>query len=97
MPGPLLGLAVRGAGIALRGVGKALTRGGKSLAKAGSKKSQAERKKFRSRRKTLRGGRGKSTNDPALTTALALTGGAGSGLLGKKISDDRKKNRTGGR
>ena len=87
---PLVGLAVRGAGMALRGVGKALMRGGKSLTKAGSKKSQAQRRKFRRRR-------GKSTNDPALSTALTLTGAAGAGLLGKKIMDDRKKNRTGGR
>ena len=89
MPGPLVGLAVRGAGMALRGVGKALMKGGKSLTKAGSKKSQAQRKKFRRRRK--------STNDPALSTALTFTGAAGAGLLGKKIMDDRKKNRTGGR
>ena len=90
MPGPLVGLAIRGAGMALRGVGKALTRGGKSLTKAGSKKSLAQRKKFRRRRR-------KSTNDPALSTALAFTGAASAGLLGKKIMDDRKKSRTGGR
>ena len=90
MPGPLVGLAVRGAGMALRGVGKALMKGGKSLTKAGSKRSQAQRRKFRRRR-------GKSTNDPALSTALTFTGAAGAGLLGKKIMDDRKKNRTGGR
>jgi len=90
MPGPAVGLLIRGAGIALRGVGKALTKGGKSLTKAGSKRSQAQRRKFRRRR-------GKSTNDPALSTALTLTGAAGAGLLGKKIMDDRKKNRTGGR
>ena len=47
-------------------------------------------KKFRRRRR-------KSTNDPALSTALAFTGAASAGLLGKKIMDDRKKNRTGGR
>jgi hypothetical protein len=72
MPGPLIGLAIRGAGVALRGAGKAL-------------KKRKKRKKR------------KSTNDPALTTALALTGGAGAAIKGKLIMDDRKKNRTGGR
>ena len=87
----MLGLVVRGAGIALKGVGKALQKKGKSLTKMGSKKSLRDVKKFKNRRKTIRGGRRKSTNDPALTTALALTGAAGSALLGKKIMDDKKK------
>ena len=87
----MLGLAVRGAGVALRGIGKALQKRGKSLTKMGSKKSLRDVKKFKNRRKTIRGGRRKSPNDPVLTTALALTGAAGSGLLGKKIMDDKKK------
>tara|TARA_R100000388_G_scaffold78720_1_gene57451 strand:- start:13 stop:258 length:246 start_codon:yes stop_codon:yes gene_type:complete len=81
MPGPAVGLLIRGAGIALRGVGKAL----KASRIAAKTKKRPKRKKR------------KSTNDPALTTALALTGGAGAAIKGKLIMDDRKKNRTGGR
>tara|TARA_Y100000592_G_C5324064_1_gene246242 strand:+ start:16 stop:321 length:306 start_codon:yes stop_codon:yes gene_type:complete len=90
----MLGLVVRGAGIALKGVGKALQKKGTSLTKMGSKKSLRDVKKFKNRRKTIRGGKRKSTNDPALTIGLALTGGAGAGLLGKKIMDDRNKPKT---
>ena len=34
MPGPLIGLAIRGAGIALRGAGKALSKKSKPLKKS---------------------------------------------------------------
>ena len=52
-------------------------KGGKSLTKAGSKNPK-QRRKFRRRKE-------KSTNDPALSTALTFTGAAGAGLLGKKL------------
>ena len=49
---------------------------------------------FVKRRKQFKKKKRKSTNDPALTTGLAMTGAASAGLLGKKIMDDRNKPKT---
>ena len=85
MPGPAIGLLIRGAGIALRGVGKALK----------ASRTSAKTKK-RPKRKKRRGG----GDDLALPIALGLTGAAKIGLSAKQGFDQlekRKKSRTGGR
>ena len=85
MPGPLLGVGLRGAGIAIKGVGKAIKAAKKSKK---AKSSSIKRKKRRGRR---------DRNDPGFLIPLSLTGAAGVGILAKQLLEDRKKNRTGGR
>ena len=85
MPGPLLGVGLRGAGIAIKGVGKALKAAKKSKK---AKSSSIKRKRRRGRRER---------NDPGFLIPLSLTGSAGVGILAKQLMEDRKKNRTGGR
>tara|TARA_R100000353_G_scaffold63384_1_gene49707 strand:- start:124 stop:378 length:255 start_codon:yes stop_codon:yes gene_type:complete len=70
-------------GLIIRGAGVALRGLGKAI-----KASKSTPKKRPKRKKR------KSTNDPALTTGLAMTGAASAGLLGKKIMDDKKKPKT---
>ena len=85
MPGPLLGVGLRGVGVAIKGVGKALKAAKKSKK---AKSSSIKRKKRRGRRER---------NDPGFLIPLSLTGAAGVGILAKQLMEDRKKNRTGGR
>ena len=84
-----VGLLIRGAGAAIKGIGKALK--GKKTKDTTKGAASA----FVKRRKQLKKKKRKSTNDPALTTGLALTGGASVGLLGKKIMDDKRKTKSG--
>ena len=83
-----VGLLIRGAGAAIRGIGKALKgKKTKDTTKGAASAFVKRRKQFKKKKR-------KSTNDPALTTGLALTGAASAGLLGKKIMDDRNKPKT---
>ena len=82
-----VGLLIRGAGAAIKGIGKALKGKKTKDTTKGAASAFVKRRKQLSKKRKKR----KSTNDPALTTGLAMTGAASAGLLGKKIMDDKKK------
>ena len=85
MPGPLIGLAIRGAGIALRGAGKAL------------KRQKDFQKKMKKKHPALKTKNIAAMQGAGTAASAVVAKGLTSKSNGAQGLEKRKKNRTGGR